>query len=224
MSGLSSDLAEARKMRFATTKGAAVLEKKIPMRQCLGCREMKPKRELVRVVRSPAGEISLDFRGKAPGRGAYVCRNAQWWRMREKTLKFLGLMRRANALQVGENNAGEAVRAGKAKLLLLSADVADNARRKAENVTNGRRVLVLPVRYTRAELGSAFGLGECSMAAITDLGFADAFAKTLAEAEPERFGETAAELARRNEKAARRKSETQKRADSKRNGKRRTEV
>ena len=75
MSGLSSDLAEARKMRFATTKGAAVLEKKIPMRQCLGCREMKPKRELVRVVRSPAGEISLDFRGKAPGRGAYVCRN-----------------------------------------------------------------------------------------------------------------------------------------------------
>lgn len=77
MSGLSSDLAEARKMRFVTTKGAAVLEKKIPMRQCLGCREMKPKRELVRVVRSPAGEISLDFRGKAPGRGAYVCRNAQ---------------------------------------------------------------------------------------------------------------------------------------------------
>ena len=52
-------------------------EKKIPMRQCLGCREMKPKRELVRVVRSPAGEIGLDFRGKAPGRGAYVCRDAQ---------------------------------------------------------------------------------------------------------------------------------------------------
>ena len=46
------------------------MEKKIPMRQCLGCREMKPKRELIRVVRSPQGEISLDFRGKAPGRGA----------------------------------------------------------------------------------------------------------------------------------------------------------
>ena len=49
------------------------MEKKIPQRQCLGCREMKPKKELIRVVRSPAGEISLDFRGKAPGRGAYVC-------------------------------------------------------------------------------------------------------------------------------------------------------
>lgn len=53
------------------------MEKKIPMRQCLGCREMKPKRELIRVVRSPEGEISLDFRGKAPGRGAYVCPNPQ---------------------------------------------------------------------------------------------------------------------------------------------------
>ena len=49
------------------------MEKKIPMRQCLGCREMKPKKELIRVVRSPEGEISLDFKGKASGRVAYVC-------------------------------------------------------------------------------------------------------------------------------------------------------
>lgn len=49
------------------------MEKKIPMRQCLGCREMKPKRELIRVVRSPEGVISLDFKGKASGRGAYIC-------------------------------------------------------------------------------------------------------------------------------------------------------
>ena len=49
------------------------MPKKIPMRQCLGCREMKPKKELIRVVRSPEGEISLDFRGKANGRGAYIC-------------------------------------------------------------------------------------------------------------------------------------------------------
>ena len=49
------------------------MPKKIPMRQCLGCREMKPKKELIRVVRSPEGTISLDFRGKANGRGAYFC-------------------------------------------------------------------------------------------------------------------------------------------------------
>jgi predicted RNA-binding protein YlxR (DUF448 family) len=52
------------------------MNKKIPMRQCTGCHEMKPKRELVRVVRSPEGVISIDGRGKAPGRGAYVCRDA----------------------------------------------------------------------------------------------------------------------------------------------------
>ena len=51
--------------------------KKVPMRQCVGCREMKPKKELVRVVKSPEGEIDLDPRGKAPGRGAYGCPNPE---------------------------------------------------------------------------------------------------------------------------------------------------
>ena len=51
------------------------MPKTIPLRQCLGCREQKPKNELIRVVRSPEGEVSLDFRGKAPGRGAYLCRD-----------------------------------------------------------------------------------------------------------------------------------------------------
>lgn len=49
------------------------MPKKIPMRQCTGCREMKPKKELIRVVKSPENEISLDFKGKSQGRGAYVC-------------------------------------------------------------------------------------------------------------------------------------------------------
>ena len=52
------------------------MPKKIPMRQCLGCREHKPKKELIRVVRSPEGDVSLDFKGKLPGRGAYVCPQA----------------------------------------------------------------------------------------------------------------------------------------------------
>lgn len=47
--------------------------KKIPQRQCVGCREMKDKKSLLRVVKSPEGTISLDFGGKKPGRGAYVC-------------------------------------------------------------------------------------------------------------------------------------------------------
>lgn len=47
--------------------------RKIPMRMCVGCREMKPKRELLRIVKSPEGVIAFDRIGKSPGRGAYVC-------------------------------------------------------------------------------------------------------------------------------------------------------
>ena len=50
--------------------------RKVPQRQCVGCREMKNKKDLIRVVRSPEGEISLDFKGKKPGRGTYVCPDA----------------------------------------------------------------------------------------------------------------------------------------------------
>lgn len=51
--------------------------KKIPLRMCVGCREMKEKKSLIRVVRSPEGVLSLDPTGKKPGRGAYVCREGQ---------------------------------------------------------------------------------------------------------------------------------------------------
>lgn len=47
------------------------------MRMCLGCGEMKPKKELVRIVKSPEGDISLDLTGKKSGRGAYICKDAQ---------------------------------------------------------------------------------------------------------------------------------------------------
>ena len=53
------------------------MPKKIPMRMCVGCREMRPKKELIRIVRSPEGEISIDMKGKKSGRGAYICYNEQ---------------------------------------------------------------------------------------------------------------------------------------------------
>ena len=49
------------------------MAKKIPQRMCLGCQERKNKRELIRIVRSPEGEISIDPTGKKSGRGAYIC-------------------------------------------------------------------------------------------------------------------------------------------------------
>ena len=81
--------------------------------------------------------------------------------MREKTLHLLGMMRRANALIPGEDKAGDTVKAGKAKLLLLSNDASENAARRAEHLSEGRRVLTVPLPFDRGELGSAIGLGSC---------------------------------------------------------------
>lgn len=53
------------------------MQKKIPMRRCSGCNESRPKKELIRIVRSPEGEISLDLTGKKNGRGAYLCNNVE---------------------------------------------------------------------------------------------------------------------------------------------------
>ncbi len=74
-------------------------QKKIPMRKCIGCNEMKPKRELVRVVKAPdikndngeiveKGELSLDLIGKKPGRGAYVCKNTECFEKAIKAKRF----------------------------------------------------------------------------------------------------------------------------------------
>lgn len=53
------------------------MQKKIPQRQCMGCRERKAKRELIRVVRRTDGTVGLDFSGKVNGRGAYLCPNTE---------------------------------------------------------------------------------------------------------------------------------------------------
>ncbi|MBQ8331892.1 MAG: YlxR family protein [Clostridia bacterium] len=62
--------------------------KKIPQRQCLGCNEHKPKKELLRVVRSPEGDISLDFTGKKSGRGAYICRDVRCLKKARKSRRI----------------------------------------------------------------------------------------------------------------------------------------
>ena len=63
-------------------------QKRVPLRMCAGCGESKPKKELVRVVRSPEGEISLDLTGKKPGRGAYVCKSADCLRAARKARRL----------------------------------------------------------------------------------------------------------------------------------------
>lgn len=74
--------------------------KKIPMRMCTGCREMKPKRELIRIVRVSESDIRLDSTGKLNGRGAYICKSAE----------CLQKAKKANALsRAFETNVSEEV-------------------------------------------------------------------------------------------------------------------
>ena len=60
------------------------MQKKIPQRQCMGCRERKAKREMIRVVRMTDGNVSLDFSGKLNGRGAYICPNPECLKKAQK--------------------------------------------------------------------------------------------------------------------------------------------
>ena len=69
-----------------TAQGAPA--RKIPMRQCLGCNQHKPKKELLRVVRSPEGDVSLDFVGKKSGRGAYICHDIKCLRRVRKSRRL----------------------------------------------------------------------------------------------------------------------------------------
>ncbi|MGN1078498.1 MAG: RNase P modulator RnpM [Candidatus Gallimonas sp.] len=73
--------------------------KKIPLRTCIACKEEKPKKEMLRVVRNAAGEISLDFSGKLPGRGAYICN-------REACVKKLGKYKLLNKVFSADVPAG----------------------------------------------------------------------------------------------------------------------
>ncbi|HEX9061974.1 MAG TPA: YlxR family protein [Clostridia bacterium] len=63
-------------------------QRKIPMRMCLGCQEMKPKKELIRVVKDNENNITVDFKGKSPGRGAYICKNVSCFEKARKAKRF----------------------------------------------------------------------------------------------------------------------------------------
>jgi predicted RNA-binding protein YlxR (DUF448 family) len=95
-------------------------QKHVPQRTCIGCMQTKPKRELVRVVRTPDGHIEIDPTGKKPGRGAYLCRRAECW---EKALSKGALTR---ALQVAPSEEEKARLRDQMKLLQLEEELASS--------------------------------------------------------------------------------------------------
>ena len=142
--------------------------------------------------------------------------------MTDRALKLLGLMRPACAIEIGTDRAVDAARAGKARVLLLASDATETAARKAAYALEGKSALDLKLPFSREELSDALGVGDCTMAAITDMGFAEAFVKLLAAEDPDRYADASAALTAKNEKMRRRRSEKGTKGHAKTNGTRRT--
>lgn len=123
----------------------------------------------------------------------------------DKARGYLGLARKAGLLAVGEDSCGDAVRAGRAKLLLLAQDASPNAVKRAESFLHGRRAPCRVLPWEKEELSALMGKRGCSMLCFTDLPLAARFAAAMGENFPE-WRETAALLSRREDRAKRRKA------------------
>jgi len=123
-----------------------------------------------------------------------------------KALNYIGLARKAGAIEVGETNTGAAIRAGKGRVLVLASDASDNAKRRAENYVHATQTPIVLLPFTKAEISQVTGTPGCSMAAFTDVGLAAVFLAALAESEPS-FQEIADLLAQKQQKALMRKKE-----------------
>ena len=126
--------------------------------------------------------------------------------MADRALNYLGLMRKAGKLEIGETATGFAVKDGKARIVCVAADASDNAVHRAKGYLNGRRALYVTLPYTKEELSHALGKSGCSMAACTDFGLSAALLRALAEQDAGEYSALAEEMNRRSEKAAYRKA------------------
>ena len=126
---------------------------------------------------------------------------------RDNILSLLGLALRGGRLVMGEEPVEGVARARDARVLLLTSDAADNTRRRIEHFADEGQCMWLRVPFTKEELGRALGRTSVAVAAITDIGLAAAVARRLAELDPARYGESAARLDVKAQRAAERRAE-----------------
>lgn len=136
-----------------------------------------------------------------------------------KVLGVLGLAKKAGQLEVGEEPTGAAARAKDARLLLIASDAADNSYRRLKHFADAGACLYAKLPCTKDELGSALGRTSCAMAAVTDIGFAEAIAKKLAEDDAEQYGVLAEKLGVKAQRAAERRKELEQHEKNLRTGK-----
>ncbi len=136
-----------------------------------------------------------------------------------KVLGLLGLAKKAGQLEVGEEPTGAAARAKDARLLLIASDAADNSYRRLRHFADAGACLYAKLPCTKDELGSALGRTSCAMVAVTDVGFAEAIARKLAEDDAQVYGEIAEKLRVKAQRAAERRKELEQHAKNVRTGK-----
>ncbi len=133
-------------------------------------------------------------------------------------LNYIGIAKKAGAIEIGETDSGAACRSGRAKLLLLASDASDNARSRAENFVYGKKTQLLTVPFSKEQLSLQTGEHGCSMAAITDVGLAAVFLSALAEGD-ESFRQAAQLMDKKKDKALMRKREAKAHDINKKKGK-----
>ena len=125
----------------------------------------------------------------------------------ERILSLLGLAHKAGRVEIGEEPVGSAARAKKARIILVAGDAAASSVRRAMGFANAGSCLCLVIPATKEQLGRALGRTSCAMAAVTDIGFAEAIVKKLAALDPERYAPAAERLEIKARRAAQRRAE-----------------
>ena len=177
------------------------MAKKIPLRQCVGCGEMKSKKEMMRVLKTPEDEIVLDLTGKKNGRGAYLCisrvcikkarknnglersfkmsiPNEVYDSLEKKVLSLLGLAARGRNLVSGEFSTENAVKDGSACLVIISEDASANTKKLFTDKCSFYEVPIYTLG-TKEMLGKAIGKEMRASLAVTDPGLSDSIMKHL---------------------------------------------
>ena len=125
----------------------------------------------------------------------------------EHILSMIGLAKKAGRVEIGEEPVGSAARAKHARVILVAKDAAASSVRRAYSFAQAGTCLCLTIDATKDELGSALGRTSCAMAAVTDIGFAEAIVKKLSAMDETRYGAAAAQLSVKAKRAAERKAE-----------------
>ena len=139
----------------------------------------------------------------------------------ERILSMIGLARKAGRVEPGEEPVGAAARAKKARIILVASDAAPSSLRRAASFAQAGGCPLVPLEADKEQLGRCLGKTSVAMAAVTDIGFADAIVRKLAARDPEAYGSLSGQLALKAKRAQERQREKERHEKNLRAGKKR---